>query len=383
MTAANAAREEGQAGPAPGTGHVAGHVDVSRVWKRFGSSTILSDLSISVAQGEFVSLLGPSGCGKTTLLRIIAGLLAPDTGTISIAGRDLTRVAAHKRNIGVVFQSYALFPHLTVADNVAFGLQARGVPRAETARRVAEALSLVRMEAYADRGVASLSGGQQQRIAVARSLAVKPALLLLDEPFSALDRKLRETMQIELRRLLRDLGITSIFVTHDQDEALVMSDRIAVMNEGRIEHLGTAGEVYGRPKSLFVLEFVGQSTRLRGTATRSSGGLVEVDTASGRVRAPGSFRPGSPVVVAARPETIMLGEGPESEYNNIRATLTDVVYLGSKSQLLMRGAGADDVIQIEMSRPPPGILSPGSILLTVATLIVCDRLVGLRRMAAI
>ena len=214
MTAA--ARVETETGPA------SGHVTVDRASKRFGNAAVLSELSLSVARGEFVSLLGPSGCGKTTLLRIIAGLLAPDTGSIAIAGRELTRVAAHKRNIGVVFQSYALFPHLTVAENVAFGLQARRIPKAEVANRVAEALSLVRMVEFAGRGVTSLSGGQQQRIAVARSIVVKPALLLLDEPFSALDRKLRETMQIDLRRLLRDLGITSIFVTHDQDEALVM-----------------------------------------------------------------------------------------------------------------------------------------------------------------
>jgi putative spermidine/putrescine transport system ATP-binding protein len=337
----------------------AGHVTVARVSKRFGTATVLSELSIAVSRGEFVSLLGPSGCGKTTLLRIIAGLLAPDTGSISVAGRDLTRVAAHKRNIGVVFQNYALFPHLTVAENVAFGLQARRTPKAEIAARVKEALSLVRMSDFADRGTTSLSGGQQQRIAVARSIAVKPALLLLDEPFSALDRKLRETMQIELRRLLRDLGITSIFVTHDQDEALVMSDRIAVMNEGQIEHLGVAAEIYGRPKSLFVLEFVGQSTRLRGTVLNTTGGVVEVQTALGPVRARGSFRAGSPIVVAVRPEAMMLGEGQSSEFNNLRAALSDVVYLGSKTQFLLQGGQAGDII-VEMSRPPHGIQVPGT-----------------------
>ena len=340
----------------------AGHVTVDRVSKRFGTATVLSELSLSVSRGEFVSLLGPSGCGKTTLLRIIAGLLAPDTGSIAIAGRELTRVAAHKRNIGVVFQSYALFPHLTVAENVAFGLHARRIAKSEVADRVKEALSLVRMEDFSGRGVTSLSGGQQQRIAVARSIVVKPALLLLDEPFSALDRKLRETMQIELRRLLRDLAITSIFVTHDQDEALVMSDRIAVMNEGSIEHLGIAAEIYGRPRSLFALEFVGQSTRLRGTVARASGGIVEAETALGLVRAPGSFRAGSAVVVAVRPEAVLLGEGPgESapEFNNLRAVLSDVVYLGSKTQFLLRG-GAADVIQAEMSRPPQGVQLPGT-----------------------
>ena len=200
-----------------------------------------------------------------------------------------------------------------------------------------EALSLVRMEDFAGRGVTSLSGGQQQRIAVARSIAVKPALLLLDEPFSALDRKLRETMQIELRRLLRDLGITSIFVTHDQDEALVMSDRIAVMNEGHIEHLGVAAEIYGRPKSLFVLEFVGQSTRLRGTVAAHVRRHRRGRDRIGTVRCARLVPAGSPVVIAVRPEAVMLGEGQGSEFNNLRAVLSDVVYLGSKTQFLLQG----------------------------------------------
>ena len=356
MSAAAGARIDSKASRASD----AGHVTVNRASKRFGNATILSELSLSVSRGEFVSLLGPSGFGKTTLLRIIAGLLTPDTGSITIAGRELTRVAAHKRNIGVVFQNYALFPHLTVAENVAFGLQARGISKFESATRVAEALSLVRMSDFAGRGVTSLSGGQQQRIAVARSIVVKPELLLLDEPFSALDRKLRETMQIELRRLLRDLGITSIFVTHDQDEALVMSDRIAVMNAGQIEHLGVAPEIYGRPKSLFVLEFVGQSTRLHGTVVRAADGMIQVETALGLLRAPGSFRAGSAVVLAIRPEAMMLGEGPGSEFNNIRAILSDVVYLGSKTQFLLQGGGPDDMIQIEMARPPHGALAPGA-----------------------
>jgi putative spermidine/putrescine transport system ATP-binding protein len=344
----------------PETVPTSGHVAVDRVSKRFGNATVLSALSLSVSRGEFVSLLGPSGCGKTTLLRIIAGLLAPDTGSISIAGRELTRVAAHKRNIGIVFQSYALFPHLTVAENVAFGLQARRIPKAEVANRVAEALSLVRMAEFAGRGVTSLSGGQQQRIAVARSIVVKPALLLLDEPFSALDRKLRETMQIELRRLLRNLDITSIFVTHDQDEALVMSDRIAVMNEGRIEHLGVASEIYGRPKSLFTLEFVGQSTRMRGAVVRTSNGLVEAETALGLVRAPGTFRAGSEVIVAVRPEAVLLGAGPESEFNNLHPVISDVVYLGSKTQLLLQGGAAGDIIQVELAHAPQGAQAPGA-----------------------
>jgi putative spermidine/putrescine transport system ATP-binding protein len=336
----------------------AGHLAVSRVAKRFGGTAVLSELSLVVGRSEFVSLLGPSGCGKTTLLRIVAGLLVPDTGSVSVAGRDLTRVPAHRRNIGVVFQNYALFPHLTVAENIAFGLQAHGVKRSEVGARVAEALALVRMEQHAARGVTSLSGGQQQRIAVARAIAVKPALLLLDEPFSALDRKLRETMQIELRRLLRDLGITSIFVTHDQDEALVMSDRIAVMNEGRIEHLGTPAEIYGRPKSLFVLEFVGQSSRIGGVARRSGSGLTEVDTALGSIRASAGFQPGSPVVIGVRPEAMSLGEGPEGDYNNLRAVVSDIVYLGARTQLLLRAGPVGDLVQLELARLPAGI-APG------------------------
>jgi putative spermidine/putrescine transport system ATP-binding protein len=335
------------------------YLDVAGVSKRFGAVTVLSDLDLAVGKGEFVSLLGPSGCGKTTLLRLIAGLMRPEAGRIAIGGRELTRIPAHKRNVGVVFQNYALFPHLTVAENVAFGLTTQRRPKDEVARRTAEALKLVRMSGFADRPIGGLSGGQQQRIAVARAIVVEPSILLLDEPFSALDRKLRETMQIELRHILRDLGITSIFVTHDQDEALVMSDRIAVMNEGRIEHLGTPAEIYTAPRSLFVLEFVGLSTRLAGRVNAESAGIVEVETGIGRVRAPGRFIAGSPVAVAVRPEAIALGEGPAGDHNIVRATLSDVVYLGAKTQLLLRGGAPGDLVQAEIARLPPGGLQVG------------------------
>jgi putative spermidine/putrescine transport system ATP-binding protein len=215
-------------------------LDIRGAAKAFGGTMVLDGVDLAVARGEFISLLGPSGCGKTTLLRIVAGLLAADTGTTVLDGDDISRKPPHHRDVGVVFQSYALFPHLTVAENVAFGLQARGAPKDEIAATVSRYLGLAHMTAFADRSVRALSGGQQQRVAVARALAVKPKLMLLDEPFSALDRKLRETMQIELKRLLREVGTTAIFVTHDQDEALTMSDRIAVMNRGRIEQLGDA-----------------------------------------------------------------------------------------------------------------------------------------------
>ncbi len=345
--------------PATETHQEPSYLAVSNVTKRFGAATVLDTLSLSVGRAEFVSLLGPSGCGKTTLLRLIAGLLAPDQGAIEVGGRDLTRVAAHKRNIGVVFQNYALFPHLTVAENIAYGLRAKGVPKAEQAKKVNDALGLVRMEAFADRAVTALSGGQQQRIAVARAVVVEPSLLLLDEPFSALDRKLRETMQIELRHILRNLGITSIFVTHDQDEALVMSDRIAVMNEGRIEHLGTPSEVYARPKSLYTMEFVGQSSRIAGVVKGTHEGLVEIDTPFGMVRALGHFLTGSKVIVGVRPEAIAAGEGPAGEYNTVRGTVAEVIYFGSRTLLHFQTEQDGDRLHVELNRLPDNV-EPGS-----------------------
>jgi len=353
------ARESAQVRAAPRSDR---YLDVAAVTKRFGAATVLKDLDISVARSEFISLLGPSGCGKTTLLRLIAGLMKPDGGRIAIGGSDLTQVPAHKRNIGVVFQNYALFPHLSVEQNVAFGLEAQKTPKAEIGGRVKNALALVRMEAFAERRISALSGGQQQRVAVARALVVKPSLLLLDEPFSALDRKLRETMQIELRHLLRDLEITSIFVTHDQDEALVMSDRIAVMNEGRIEQLGTPDEVYSSPASLHVLEFVGQSTRIGGSAGASDlHGTVSIETPVGRILAPS--RDGAPangkVVLGVRPECIELGERPNADFNEIAAQLNDIVFFGSKTALHFQPPGTDDRIQVEVARIPSGI-APGA-----------------------
>ncbi|MCI0755722.1 ABC transporter ATP-binding protein [Teichococcus vastitatis] len=342
---------------AAGSSTAPDHLRVAGVSKRFGAATVLEDLSLSVGQGEFVSLLGPSGCGKTTLLRMIAGLMRPDRGSIAVGGTEITRLPAHKRNIGVVFQNYALFPHLTVAENLAFGLRAQGAPKSGRAARVDEALDLVRMGEHAGKPVTALSGGQQQRVAVARALVVRPSLLLLDEPFSALDRKLRDTMQVELKGLLRDVGITAIFVTHDQEEALVVSDRIAVMNAGRIEQLADPATLYGRPATLYVLDFVGRSTRLAGRVAESRGGEVVVETALGRIRARGSFLPGSPVVAAIRPEAIVLGDAAE---NTLSARVADVSFLGSRVQLhLDLPAGGPDRGMVELARLPEGI-TPGS-----------------------
>jgi len=329
---------------------------VSGADKRFGAATVLRDLSLSVAQGEFVSLLGPSGCGKTTLLRCIAGLLHPDRGRITVGGRDITALAAHQRNVGVVFQNYALFPHLTVAENIAFGLRARGVSKAEAAPRVAEALALVRMEAHGDKPVTALSGGQQQRVAVARALVVRPSLLLLDEPFSALDRKLRETMQVELKQLLREVGITAIFVTHDQEEALVVSDRVAVMNAGQIEQLTDPVTLYHAPASLYVLDFVGQSTKLSGKVLRSGDGMIEVQTAFGVLRAPASFMPGSSVAVAVRPEAMLLAPEADAALNTLQGRISDISFLGSRTQIhLDAPAEGEDRVILELPRLPAGL----------------------------
>jgi putative spermidine/putrescine transport system ATP-binding protein len=316
------------------------YLDVVGVGKAFKGTTVMSGMDFRVARGELVSLLGPSGCGKTTLLRIIAGLTSSDTGDVLLDGGAITRVPAHRRNISVVFQSYALFPHLTVAENVAFGLRARGVAKGDTGPKVAEALALVRMSDFADRPVAALSGGQQQRVAVARALIVDPVLLLLDEPFSALDRKLRETMQVELKSLLRDRGMTAIFVTHDQEEAMGVSDRIAVMNAGRIEQFATPSELYARPQSAFVMDFVGLSTRLAGTVIASEGGVVQIDTRHGRIAAPGTLSPGTRVVVGVRPELI----APVTGENSLSVTLADAMVLGSKTQLYGITEGEDRLL---------------------------------------
>jgi putative spermidine/putrescine transport system ATP-binding protein len=242
----------------------AGHLALDRISRRYGEVSALHEVSVQIAAGEFVTLLGPSGSGKTTTLKIIAGFSAPDSGRVLLDGRDLTAVPPHRRDIGMVFQNYALFPHMSVAENIAFPLEMRRTRRAEIRRKVAEALSVVRMRGFEARRPRELSGGQQQRIALARALVFHPRLLLMDEPLGALDRKLREEMQTEIVRISRDVGITVVYVTHDQEEALAMSNRIAVYHAGRIEQVGTPEEIYERPASLFVADFIGESTRLRG-----------------------------------------------------------------------------------------------------------------------
>jgi putative spermidine/putrescine transport system ATP-binding protein len=331
-------------------------LDVAGAEKSFGAATVLGGVDLGVGQGEFVSLLGPSGCGKTTLLRIVAGLLGVDRGTVNLDGQDITSLPPHKRDVGVVFQNYALFPHLTVAENVAFGLKARRHGTAQTEEAVKRFLALVHLDDFADRSVRALSGGQQQRVAVARALAVQPKLLLLDEPFSALDRKLREAMQIDLRHLLRELGTTSVFVTHDQDEALTMSDRIAVMNHGAIEQFDTPEAIYRKPATAFALEFVGLSSRLSGTVIGTQGDLVAVETSFGRLMAPGHFVHGAAVLLAVRPERIKVGAPGDA---TLTARLRDAVFQGAKIQLHFE-TNAGDQLMAETADLPQGIPAPGT-----------------------
>jgi putative spermidine/putrescine transport system ATP-binding protein len=307
------------------------HLSVKGVAKRFRQTQVLADLDLDVRQGEIISLLGPSGCGKTTLLRAIAGLVPVDAGRITVGGGDITHQPPHLRNVGVVFQSYALFPHLTVRGNIAIGLKAQRWPRAKIATRVEEMLALVRLGDLAERTITALSGGQQQRVAVARALAVAPSLLLLDEPFSALDRKLREDMQVDLRRLLADRGITAIFVTHDQEEAMVLSDRIAVMRNGQIEQFADATTLYREPATRFVFEFVGQSTVLSGTVLHAADGLCQIQTALGTVRATAQFLRGAAVAVCLRPEAIALKPPSGVPFNRVSCPVRHISFFGSRA----------------------------------------------------
>jgi putative spermidine/putrescine transport system ATP-binding protein len=282
---------------------------LEQLTKRFGNHLAVDGLDLTVGQGEFVSLLGPSGCGKTTTLQMIAGFVEPTGGRILLGGTDLVGVAPARRGLGIVFQSYALFPHMTVAENVAFGLEMRRVARPERERRVRETLALVGLGGFEDRFPRRMSGGQQQRVALARALVIEPAVLLLDEPLSNLDAKLREEMQIELRQIQRRLGTTTVLVTHDPGEAMALSDRVVVMNAGRVEQIAPPHEAYERPATAFVASFLGKTNRLRGMVhARAEGAAFEI---GGCVIGPVEARPG-PAIAVVRPERIMLagaGEG--------------------------------------------------------------------------
>ncbi len=316
-------------------------VDILGVRKSYGAHVALENLDLQIAPGEFLSLLGPSGCGKTTLLRCVAGLVKPDAGDIRVDGQSLVSLPPYKRNLGMVFQSYALFPHLTVERNIAFGLRERGTPARKA--RVQNALELVRMEGYDSHLPRQLSGGQQQRIALARALVTSPRILLLDEPLAALDAKLRESVQVELRQLQRRLGITTIFVTHDQREALTMSDRVAVMHRGRIEQCGTPEEVYARPCSAAVASFIGQTSQIAAGVVADEGGrlLLRAKDSDDTFLAPrhAGLSMARPVVAMIRPEHVAFAPGVadasagDAGVQSLPGKVADDVFIGERRLL--------------------------------------------------
>ncbi|SIR12696.1 ABC transporter ATP-binding protein [Bosea sp. TND4EK4] len=326
------------------------YLELAGLQKRFGNATAVDDVSLSVAKGEAVALLGPSGCGKTTTLRMLAGLIEPDRGTIRIDGAEITRLPAHRRNMGYVFQSYALFPHLSVARNVAFGLEERGRPKAEIARQVEEALALVRLSGLDARRPRELSGGQQQRVALARALVIHPSVLLLDESLSNLDAKLRDAMRHEIRSIQRALGITTLFVTHDQVEALTMCDRIAVMHRGRIAQIGAPEEIYEKPATRFVAEFVGRANAL--PAERGPDGQVRLwnETLALAAPADGSF---DVFVRPQRMRIVPVSEPAGPDTARVSGRVLRSVFVGDHVEVLIEGAGGQLTVEMPSGSPAP------------------------------
>jgi spermidine/putrescine transport system ATP-binding protein len=347
----------------PATGSTASRpaISLEGVVKAFrsGSETVraVDGVDLVIETGEFFSLLGPSGCGKTTTMRMIAGFEEPTEGTVRLDGQDVTGVAANHRDVNMVFQSYALFPHMSVAENVAFGLRRRKVPKEQVRTRVADMLDLVELGHRAKHRPSQLSGGQQQRVALARALVNQPSALLLDEPLGALDLKLRQSMQVELKRIQREVGITFVYVTHDQGEALTMSDRIAVMNEGRVEQLGTPAEIYERPATRFVADFIGTSNLVRGVVRGKAGELWTVDVAEGVEGAEGTDRAtalvaelpdtattGTHLHLTVRPEKIRIGaDAPGEGVSRVPGTVTETVYMGSSTHYQVDIGGGEEI----------------------------------------
>jgi spermidine/putrescine transport system ATP-binding protein len=323
---------------------MASDVRLEHVSKSFGAFTAVDDVSLAVEAGGFVALLGPSGAGKSTVLRMIGGFELPDAGRIHIGGKEVTDLPPYRRDVNTVFQSYALFPHMTVAENVAYGLRQDGVPGEERQARVRSALEMVQLLGYAQRKPAQLSGGQQQRVALARALVKRPSVLLLDEPLAALDRKLRQQMQVELKLLQHELGITFIFVTHDQEEALAMSDSIAVMRDGRVDQLGTPGELYDRPRTAFVAGFIGQQNFFAGRV--EAGGQFHAD--SGMVVEAGRQAPGLAAgargLAAIRPEYVTLSaQEPANDANKLRGQVIAIVMLGDTLEYVLRMVDGEEL----------------------------------------
>jgi len=321
--------------------------------RHYGTVVALDNLDLTVAPGELIALLGPSGCGKTTTLRLLAGLEDADTGRINVAGRDITRLPASKRDMGMVFQAYSLFPHMTVQQNVAFGLRLRGVSAQQRNRRAIEMLELVDLATQADRYPHQISGGQQQRVALARALAIEPQVLLLDEPLSALDAKVRAQLRDQIRRIQLEVGITTLFVTHDQEEALAIADRVGVMRDGHLEQLAAPTEVYSRPATAFVAEFVGLSNRLAGVVSGSSVTvrgrdlpLVDLST------------PPGPVIALVRPEAVVLSSDSSSESGPLVGTVIATTFLGATSRVTVDLG--DTTIMAQLSTSEASALPAGS-----------------------
>jgi putative spermidine/putrescine transport system ATP-binding protein len=326
-------------------------LELNGVQKRFGEVAAVEDFNLAAERGEFVSFLGPSGCGKTTTLRMIAGFEHPTEGTIVVDGTDITRRPPNRRNVGMVFQSYALFPNMSVRDNIGFGLKVRKTPKDKVRKKVDELLGIINLPDKGDRYPYQLSGGQQQRVALARALAIEPQVLLLDEPLSALDAKIRVVLRKEIRSIQRQLGITTVYVTHDQEEALSLSDRVVVMSEGRIEQIGSPAAIYNFPATPFVASFVGTLNLLAANVVDAAAGRVSVEGQEVRAARPITVAPnGAMVTLALRPESIELGEGGGS--NHLRGTVEDVSFLGSIVRTRVRLGDSGTTISLDTFNDP-------------------------------
>jgi spermidine/putrescine transport system ATP-binding protein len=337
-------------------------VELRKVTKRFGDAMVVNAVDLTVEKGEFLTFLGPSGCGKTTTLRMIGGFERPTSGVVLLAGKDVSDLPPYERDVNTVFQSYALFPHMSVAENVAYGLEQKKLPRAEIERKVKEVLAMVRMEAFATRKPREMSGGQQQRVAVARAIVNNPSVVLLDEPLGALDLKLRKEMQVELKQLQRRLGMTFIYVTHDQEEALTMSDRIAVMKGGQIEQLAAPVEIYNRPRTRFVADFIGDTNLLSGTV---HGDYILVDGVRIPLNDAAEVIPGGRAYLSIRPEMVTVHTGARAPGDDARpsleGTVEETIFMGSVWKTIVKLPGGSTT-RIVASEPPSshGYIAPGT-----------------------